>query len=64
MYKKIMLEENNRSWVGDDTMIYQSWRVDTVRDLHPSVFWPHELVATVIGVAIFEEVVADVDETM
>jgi hypothetical protein len=61
-YKKIVFEQNNRSWAGDDTVIYRSWRVDAVRDLHPPVLWPRELVAIVVGVTVVEEVVADADE--
>jgi hypothetical protein len=61
-YEKIMFEQNNRSWAGDDTVIYRSWHVDTVRDLHPLVLWPRELVAVVVGVTVVEKVVADADE--
>jgi hypothetical protein len=62
-YEKIMFEQNNRSWARDDAVIYLSWRVGAVRDLHPSALWPHELAAVVVRVAIVEEVVADADET-
>jgi hypothetical protein len=62
-YEKIMFEHNNRSWAGDDVVIYRSWRVSTVRDLHPPALWPHELVATVVEVAAVEEVVTNADET-
>jgi hypothetical protein len=56
-YEKIMFEQNNRSWAGDDAVIYRLWRVGVVRDLHPLALWPRELIAVV------EEVVADADET-
>jgi hypothetical protein len=52
-----MFKQNNRSWVGDDVVIYRSWRVSTVHDLHPLALWPRELVAVV------KEVVAHADET-
>jgi hypothetical protein len=63
-YEKIMFEQNNRSWAGDDAVIYRSWRVNVVHDLHPPVLWPRELVAVVVEVAIVEEVVVDADEMM
>jgi hypothetical protein len=62
-YEKIMFGQNNRSWAGDDVVIYRSWRVGAVRDLHPPALWPRELVAIIVGVAVVEEVVADADET-
>jgi hypothetical protein len=58
-----MFEQNNRSWAGSDTVIYRSWCVDVVRDLHPPVLWPCELVAIVVGVTVVEELVAGADET-
>jgi hypothetical protein len=61
-YEKIMFEQNNRSWAGDDAVIHQSWCINTVHDLHPPVLWPRELVAVVIGVTVVEEVVANDDE--
>jgi hypothetical protein len=62
-----MLEQNNSSCAGDDMVIYRSWRVDAVLDLHPPTLWPRELIATVVGVtvaevAVIEEVVADADK--
>jgi hypothetical protein len=33
-----------------------------VCDLHPLALWPRELIAIVVGVAVVEEVVTDVDE--
>jgi hypothetical protein len=57
-----MFEQNNRSWAGDEGVIYRSWRVDAVRDLHPPVLWPRELVAIIVGVTIVVEVVADANE--
>jgi epoxyqueuosine reductase QueG len=59
-----MFEQNNRSWAESDLVIYRSWRVDAMHDLHPSALWPRELEAIVVRVAIVKEVVADVDETM
>jgi hypothetical protein len=59
-----MFEQNNRSWVGDNIVIYRSWRVDTVRDLYPPALWPREFIAAVVGSAVIEEVVVDADETM
>jgi hypothetical protein len=58
-----MFEQNNRSWAGDDAVIYRSWCVGAVHDLHPLASWPCELVAVVVGVAVVEEVVTDTDET-
>jgi hypothetical protein len=63
MHEQIVFEQNNRSWAGGDAMIYRSWRVDAVRSLCPPALWPRELVVTVVGVAVVEEVVADTDET-
>jgi hypothetical protein len=62
-YEKTIFERNNRSWAGDDGVIYRSWRVDAARDLLPLTLWPRELVAVIIGVTIVEEVVTDADET-
>jgi hypothetical protein len=61
-YEKIMFEQNNRSWAGDDAVIYRSWRVGAVCDLHPLALCPRELVAIVVGVTVIEELVADADE--
>jgi hypothetical protein len=61
-YEKIMFEQNNRSWAESDLVIYRSWHVDAMRDLHPPALWPRELVAAVIGVTVVKEVVADADE--
>jgi hypothetical protein len=62
-YEKIMFKQNKRSWAGGDAVIYRSWRVSAVRDLHPPVLWPHELIAIIVEVAVVEEVVPDADET-
>jgi hypothetical protein len=61
-YEKIIFEWNNRSWAGDDGMIYRSWHVGAARDLLPLTSWPRELVAVVVGVTIVEEVVTDANE--
>jgi hypothetical protein len=61
-YEKITFDQNKRSWAGDDVVIYQSWRVGVMRDLHPSALWPRELVAVIVGVAVVEEVVSNADE--
>jgi hypothetical protein len=58
-----VFEQNNRLWARDDAVIYRSWHVDAVRDLHPLALWPRELIAVIIGVTVVEEVVADADET-
>jgi hypothetical protein len=63
MHEQIVFKQNNRSWVGGDAVIYQSWRVDAVRSLRPPALLPRELIAAVIGVAVVKEVVADTDET-
>jgi hypothetical protein len=63
-YEKIMFEQNNRSWAGDDAVIYRSWRIDAVLDLHPPALWLRELVAVIVGVTVVEEVVTDADEMM
>jgi hypothetical protein len=63
-YEKITFEQNKRSWAGDEAVIYRSWRVSAVRDLHSLTLWPHELIAVVAGVTVVEEVVADAEETM
>jgi hypothetical protein len=63
MHKQIVFEQNNRSWVEGVAVIYRSWRVDAVRSLLPLALWPCELIATVVGVTIVEEVVADTDKT-
>jgi hypothetical protein len=57
-----VFEQNNRSWARDDAVIYRSWHVDAVRDLHPPALWPRELIAIVIRVTVIEEVVTDADE--
>jgi hypothetical protein len=44
-------------------VIYRSWCVDAARNLHPLALWPCELLATIVGVTVIEEVVADADET-
>jgi hypothetical protein len=62
-YDKIMFEQNNRSWAGDDAVIYRSWCVDAVCDLHPPALWPRELLAIVVRVTVVTEVVADADES-
>jgi hypothetical protein len=43
-------------------VIYRSWRVDAVRSLCLPASRPRELIATVVGVPVVEEVVADADE--
>jgi hypothetical protein len=48
--------------LGGDAVIYQSWRVDAMRSLYLPMSWPRELVATIVGVATVEEVVADTDK--
>jgi hypothetical protein len=58
-----VFEQNNRLWARDDAVIYRSWHVDAVHDLHPLALWPRELIAVIIGVTVIEEVVADADET-
>jgi hypothetical protein len=58
-----VFEQNNRLWARDDVVIYRSWHVDAVRDLHPPALWPRELIAVIIRVTVVEEVVADADET-
>jgi hypothetical protein len=59
-----MFEQNNRSWAESDMVIYRTWRVDAMHDLHPSALWPRELEAVIVGVAIVKEVVADANEMM
>jgi hypothetical protein len=51
-------KQNNRSWVVGDAVIYWSWHVVTMRSLRLLASWPRELIATVVGVATVEEVVA------
>jgi hypothetical protein len=57
-----MFEQNNRSWAGDDAVIYRSWRVGAMRGLHPLALWPRELVDIIVRVTIVDEVVTDADE--
>jgi hypothetical protein len=63
MHEQIIFQkQNNRSWAGGDAVVYRSWRVDAVCSLRLPASWLRELVATIVGVAAVEEVVADADE--
>jgi hypothetical protein len=59
-----MLEQNNRSWAGDDVVIYQSWCVIAMCNLHPLTLWPRELIVVIVRVTVVEEVVTYADEMM
>jgi hypothetical protein len=62
MHEQIVFKQNNRSWAGGDAVIYRSWCLDAVHSLRLLVLWPCKLIATVDGVTVIEEVIADADE--